>query len=527
MSNIQADCTDKDGTKDKHKICVPGSCVFPFKYYKKDRFECVDGDRGAWCATSLNEDGTRKTYAYCPTKQVVEVPKIPEIPEVVNAPVKKIIKKKKAENVVVEPVTEQPNEHIVDTVPVKKTIKKKKVAVETHEKQVDVVPVQLAVEEPEIVVERGESSLHAISQRQSSKSYEEPEVMAKKPLEAKELFALQKRIIKKKTKKTEKPVVSRSSSSHKSKTPEKSKSQKVKSVLPLPSPPQDVVPPSPPNKQTNKMVIPTKYVEQSLVFPENKKKPVAAKLVAEKVVAPPQQPHVEKQKATVKETPEKKSINVGENVVFKKSFGGDPLIGKVGTIVYKFRGAKNNMVYTVQLTDGLIINTDETRFIIGGDLRNQKRMDELSKKYIKKVQVPVVPAVAVVRQHSSSKKSSSQHHDDIVLPEPVVRSSSKKSSSQHHDVVDVLPEPVVRSSSSKKQKSISPPVLVPELRVRSKSLSSSKSASSSSSSKSSKKANVTKQIINTNLNQKRGFNTGRTLGEIRKDLGFLKSSIFH
>ena len=54
---------NKNGELDKKaKI---GTCKFPFKYYKKDRYECVDGKNGKWCATELKEDNTYKHYGYC------------------------------------------------------------------------------------------------------------------------------------------------------------------------------------------------------------------------------------------------------------------------------------------------------------------------------------------------------------------------------------------------------------------------------------------------------------------------------
>lgn len=56
---------DKNGELDKKaKI---GTCQFPFKYYRKDRYECIEGKskKGKWCATELKPDNTYKHFGYC------------------------------------------------------------------------------------------------------------------------------------------------------------------------------------------------------------------------------------------------------------------------------------------------------------------------------------------------------------------------------------------------------------------------------------------------------------------------------
>ena len=57
---------DKFGKTKKSKDIVPGKCIFPFKYKKKNVNECIDGKTGKWCATSLKKNNSAKTWGYCP-----------------------------------------------------------------------------------------------------------------------------------------------------------------------------------------------------------------------------------------------------------------------------------------------------------------------------------------------------------------------------------------------------------------------------------------------------------------------------
>merc|ERR1711871_1152634 len=63
---------------------------------RKDVNECLSGERGNWCATSLKENGTYETYAYCPETE--EQRRISEISKKSkkksNSSEKKTIKKK-------------------------------------------------------------------------------------------------------------------------------------------------------------------------------------------------------------------------------------------------------------------------------------------------------------------------------------------------------------------------------------------------------------------------------------------------
>lgn len=49
----------------KLKGFVPGECVFPFKYRKKEVVTCQRKKEGKWCATSTDEEGKMKTWGWC------------------------------------------------------------------------------------------------------------------------------------------------------------------------------------------------------------------------------------------------------------------------------------------------------------------------------------------------------------------------------------------------------------------------------------------------------------------------------
>ena len=42
--------------------------IFPFKYKGQSHNNCVRGNTGNWCATSLTNRGTTKTWGYCNDK---------------------------------------------------------------------------------------------------------------------------------------------------------------------------------------------------------------------------------------------------------------------------------------------------------------------------------------------------------------------------------------------------------------------------------------------------------------------------
>lgn len=66
MEHIIAVNTDKHGKINKSKYIKQGKCIFPFKFKRKDVNECLKGERGNWCPTSLKQNGTYETYGYCP-----------------------------------------------------------------------------------------------------------------------------------------------------------------------------------------------------------------------------------------------------------------------------------------------------------------------------------------------------------------------------------------------------------------------------------------------------------------------------
>lgn len=62
---MYAGITNKKNRKHKSKKVVPGKCVFPFKYKRKEYDECLDTGNGPWCPTSLTKLGTVNTWGYC------------------------------------------------------------------------------------------------------------------------------------------------------------------------------------------------------------------------------------------------------------------------------------------------------------------------------------------------------------------------------------------------------------------------------------------------------------------------------
>ena len=62
---MKASNIDKKGKIRKNKNILSGNCIFPFKYKGKEYNECVKGNTGDWCATSLTNRKTTKTWGYC------------------------------------------------------------------------------------------------------------------------------------------------------------------------------------------------------------------------------------------------------------------------------------------------------------------------------------------------------------------------------------------------------------------------------------------------------------------------------
>jgi len=63
--NIYGDIYNNKNVSKKTKRIVAGKCIFPYKYNKKLHTTCYPGKTGNWCPTSLKDDGTVNTYAYC------------------------------------------------------------------------------------------------------------------------------------------------------------------------------------------------------------------------------------------------------------------------------------------------------------------------------------------------------------------------------------------------------------------------------------------------------------------------------
>ena len=66
METIVVVNIDKHGKLNKSKYIQQGNCIFPFKYKRKEVNECLKGERGNWCPTSLKQNGSYETYGYCP-----------------------------------------------------------------------------------------------------------------------------------------------------------------------------------------------------------------------------------------------------------------------------------------------------------------------------------------------------------------------------------------------------------------------------------------------------------------------------
>ena len=73
MSNINANTINIKGKNHKSvKNIMAGKCVFPF-FYKGDMVnECVDGPKGLWCATKVNEQNKPVKIGFCKTKKTAK-----------------------------------------------------------------------------------------------------------------------------------------------------------------------------------------------------------------------------------------------------------------------------------------------------------------------------------------------------------------------------------------------------------------------------------------------------------------------
>ena len=72
---MKATNIDNQGKQRKLKDLVPGDCVFPFKYRRKDVMTCQNKKDGKWCATSVDETGKMKTWGFCKTKKTKKNPR--------------------------------------------------------------------------------------------------------------------------------------------------------------------------------------------------------------------------------------------------------------------------------------------------------------------------------------------------------------------------------------------------------------------------------------------------------------------
>lgn len=63
---------NKYGKIEKNKKIKEGKCVFPFKYQWKTHDDCVNTEKGAICATSVNDKQTLQTYGYCEDKKLIK-----------------------------------------------------------------------------------------------------------------------------------------------------------------------------------------------------------------------------------------------------------------------------------------------------------------------------------------------------------------------------------------------------------------------------------------------------------------------
>ena len=53
------------GKLEKNKLVKEGPCIFPFKHKWETHNKCISSEKGPKCATSVNKNGTLKTYGYC------------------------------------------------------------------------------------------------------------------------------------------------------------------------------------------------------------------------------------------------------------------------------------------------------------------------------------------------------------------------------------------------------------------------------------------------------------------------------
>ena len=61
---------DSKGKKHTSKNIKEGQCIFPFKYNRKMKNECVESKNGPWCPTALDSDDKTVTWGYCVQKQL-------------------------------------------------------------------------------------------------------------------------------------------------------------------------------------------------------------------------------------------------------------------------------------------------------------------------------------------------------------------------------------------------------------------------------------------------------------------------
>jgi hypothetical protein len=62
---IYAGRVDKNKKVHNTNQILEGQCIFPFKFKRKDHYECLDTGNGPWCATKLKPSGTMDKWGYC------------------------------------------------------------------------------------------------------------------------------------------------------------------------------------------------------------------------------------------------------------------------------------------------------------------------------------------------------------------------------------------------------------------------------------------------------------------------------
>ena len=62
---IKAGRIDKHNKVHNSKQLLEGECIFPFKYKRKDYYNCVDTGLGPWCATKIKPSGLIDKWGYC------------------------------------------------------------------------------------------------------------------------------------------------------------------------------------------------------------------------------------------------------------------------------------------------------------------------------------------------------------------------------------------------------------------------------------------------------------------------------